>query len=179
MGIKKTLTGSGARKVLGGANFLIYTAVVLAIIVVANVFVNRYFPRRWDLTPSKKYSLSPQTKKIVNGLTRDVTIYDFDREGGSRSRRDLLDNYGADSRRLSVRYIDPDREPSLARQYDAGVADPNIQVIGADLKRSRRLRLEHRAHRGIPLHQASKDVILAHIERLWGHDVTLEQASDG
>ena len=67
---------------------------------------------------------------------------------------------------------------ALARQYDVGTADPNIQVDGADLKRSRKLRLEHCAHRGIPLHQASKDVILAHIERLWGHEVTLEQASD-
>jgi hypothetical protein len=72
MEIKKTLTGSGARKVLGGANFLIYTAVVLAILVVANISVNQYFHRRWDLTPSKKYSLSPQTKKIVSGLKKDV-----------------------------------------------------------------------------------------------------------
>jgi gliding motility-associatede transport system auxiliary component len=118
MEIKKSLTGSGARKVLGGANFLIYTAAVLAILVVANVFVNRYFHRRWDLTPGKKYSLSPQTTKIVKELKRDVTIYDFDRTGGAQSHHDLLDNYAADSRHLSVRYIDPDREPSLARQYE-------------------------------------------------------------
>jgi len=64
---------------------------------------------------------------------------------------------------------------ALARQYDAGVADPNIQVTGADLKRSRKLHLEHRMHRGIPLHPASKDVILAHIEHLWGHEVALEE----
>ncbi len=67
---------------------------------------------------------------------------------------------------------------ALARQYDAGVADPNIQVVGADLKRSRKLRLEHRMHRGIPLHQASKDVILAHIEHLWGHEVALQEVPD-
>jgi spore cortex formation protein SpoVR/YcgB (stage V sporulation) len=66
---------------------------------------------------------------------------------------------------------------ALARQYDAGLADPNIQVTGADLKRSRKLHLEHRMHRGIPLHQASKDVILAHIEHLWGHEVALEEVS--
>ena len=67
---------------------------------------------------------------------------------------------------------------ALAQQYDAGVADPNIQVVGADLKRSRKLHLEHRMHRGIPLHQASRDVILAHIEHLWGHEVALEEVSD-
>ncbi len=65
---------------------------------------------------------------------------------------------------------------ALARQYDVGTADPNIQVTGADLKRSRKLRLEHRMHRGVPLHQATKELVVAHIERLWGHDVTLDEA---
>jgi spore cortex formation protein SpoVR/YcgB (stage V sporulation) len=65
---------------------------------------------------------------------------------------------------------------ALARQYDVGAADPNIQVTGADLKRSRKLHLEHRMHRGVPLHRATKDVMVAHIERLWGHEVTLEEA---
>ena len=64
---------------------------------------------------------------------------------------------------------------ALARQYDVGSADPNIQVIGADLTRSRRLHLEHQMHRGVPLHQATRDLVMAHIERLWGHEVTLEE----
>ena len=67
---------------------------------------------------------------------------------------------------------------ALARQYDVGAADPNIQVTGADLKRSRKLHLEHRMNRGMPLHQATRELVLAHIERLWGHEVTLEE-SDG
>jgi len=66
----------------------------------------------------------------------------------------------------------------LARQYDIGLSDPNIQVIGANLKGNRTLFLEHRMHRGIPLHHATKEIVLAHIERLWGHDVVLEEAAD-
>ena len=66
---------------------------------------------------------------------------------------------------------------ALARQYDVGSADPNIQVTGADLKGSRKLHLEHHAHRGVPLHSGAKEQVVAHIERLWGHAVTLEEAS--
>jgi len=66
----------------------------------------------------------------------------------------------------------------LARQYDTSTADPNIQVTGADLKGDRTLFLEHKMHRGIPLHHATKDSVVAHIERLWGHDVVLEEVAD-
>ena len=68
---------------------------------------------------------------------------------------------------------------TLARQYDVGTADPNIQVTGADLKGSRRLHLEHRMHHGVPLHDRTKEQVLAHVQRLWGHEVTLDEADGG
>jgi stage V sporulation protein R len=64
---------------------------------------------------------------------------------------------------------------ALARQYDVGAADANIQVAGANLKGDRKLLLEHRMHRGVPLNSATKTTVLAHIERLWGHDVELRE----
>ena len=64
---------------------------------------------------------------------------------------------------------------TLARQYDIGEADPNIQVTGANLKGNRKLFLEHRMHRGVPLHAQLKAQVMPHIERLWGHDVALEE----
>jgi gliding motility-associatede transport system auxiliary component len=118
MAWQNSLKGGKGRRVLEGANLVVYTAVVVAIIVVANVFLNRYYTKRWDLTPTKKFSLSPQTQKILKGLDRDVTIYDFEQAGGSRSNRDQLDNYGAASKRVTVRYVDADREPALSRQFD-------------------------------------------------------------
>jgi spore cortex formation protein SpoVR/YcgB (stage V sporulation) len=66
---------------------------------------------------------------------------------------------------------------ALARQFDVGIADPNIQVVSADLKGNRTLFLQHRMYRGIPLHNATKELVLAHIERLWGHDVVLEEVA--
>ena len=63
---------------------------------------------------------------------------------------------------------------ALARQYDTS-GDPNIQVAHADLKGNRTLHLEHHMHRGVPLHNQTKEHVLAHVELLWGHDVVLEE----
>ncbi len=111
----KQEAGAGAR-ILAGANWALYTVLGIAIVVSANYFANRY-TRRWDLTPTKKYSLSPQTLKMLKGLNRDVAVYIFDRKEGLREGRDLVENYSKASTRLKVRYVDPDREPSLARQF--------------------------------------------------------------
>src|SRR5215471_10932495 len=107
--------GGTSRRILQGANLAVYTLVALAIAVSANYFASRY-THHWDLTPNKKYSLSPQTQKLLKGLSRDVTIYVFDRERAFRERRDLLDQYASASHRITVRYVDPDRDPSLAKQ---------------------------------------------------------------
>jgi ABC-type uncharacterized transport system involved in gliding motility auxiliary subunit len=106
----------GSRRVVEGVNLAVYTLIGLALVASANYFANRY-TRRWDLTPTKKYSLSPQTLKMLKGLSRDVTVYIFDRKEGLREGRDLVENYSKASTRLKVRYVDPDREPSLARQF--------------------------------------------------------------
>jgi spore cortex formation protein SpoVR/YcgB (stage V sporulation) len=65
---------------------------------------------------------------------------------------------------------------NLARQYDTS-GDPNIQVAGANLKGNRTLMLEHRMNRGVPLNNAAKEMVLAHVEFLWGHDVRLEEVA--
>jgi ABC-type uncharacterized transport system involved in gliding motility auxiliary subunit len=69
------------------------------------------------LTPDQKHSLSPQTTKVLKGLKRDITVYAFDQARPPRGRRDLLDNYAAVTPRVTLRYVDPDRQPSLARQF--------------------------------------------------------------
>ncbi len=64
----------------------------------------------------------------------------------------------------------------LAAMYDIGMHEPNIQVVAAALEGDRKLTLQHRVHDGRKLSEDTKDVILTHIETLWGHEVKLEQA---
>lgn len=116
MAWKQRVSGESGRRALESANWALYTLVALAIIVLANWYVDRH-SQRWDLTPNKKYSLSDQTKKLVKGLDHDVKILVFDRERNFREQRDLLGNYSALSPKVSVQYVDPDRQPSIAKQY--------------------------------------------------------------
>lgn len=108
--------GKARTKILRGANLGVYIAAVIAIIVLCNWFISRN-DHHLDLTPNKIYSLSPQTHKILKGLDRPVTIYVFDRESGFRQRRDLMNLYSSASHYLTVRYVDPNRDPGLAHQF--------------------------------------------------------------
>jgi ABC-type uncharacterized transport system involved in gliding motility auxiliary subunit len=137
MAFKDQLQGATGKKIFAGTNLVVYTLAGLAIVVVLNWFVERN-NKRWDLTPDKKYTLSEQTAKILKRLEKDVTIYCFDREGGARARKDLLGNYEVLSRHVKVRFVDPDRNPALAKQYGirsygtivAATADKHFEAQG-------------------------------------------------
>ncbi len=65
---------------------------------------------------------------------------------------------------------------ALAQSYDIGRLEPNIQVVEANLRGDRRLRLEHTPHRGVPLSERGREDTLSLVRRLWGHDVELVSA---
>ena len=116
MAWKDRIAGRSGQQVLTGANFALYTLIVIALIVLVNWFVSNH-DKRWDMTPNKKYSLSDQTRKILKDLNRDVTIYAFDQERNFGERRDVLGMYASASNRVKVKYVDPDRQPALAKEF--------------------------------------------------------------
>jgi gliding motility-associatede transport system auxiliary component len=135
MADSEILKSKGSGKLLAGANLAVYTIVGIAILVLINWFVSKH-DHRWDFTPNQKYSLSPQTVKFLKGLNQDVSIYVFDQERSMRAHHDLLDNYAVQSNHLSIHYIDPDRQPSLARQYtdrpDGTISDGTVVVVAGN-----------------------------------------------
>lgn len=112
--IKSRLTSRQAKY---GLNTAIYTLVALAIVVVVNLIANR-FVRQVDLTANQRYTLSPQTTKILSELQNDVEFLYFDRRAGFANVEDRLAMYPTSSRRVKVTFVDPDREPSKANQYN-------------------------------------------------------------
>jgi stage V sporulation protein R len=62
---------------------------------------------------------------------------------------------------------------ALARQYDLGQREPNIQVWSVNLRGDRALTLRHTQHDSRPLHEGAQEV-LKHVARLWGFGVHLE-----
>jgi ABC-type uncharacterized transport system involved in gliding motility auxiliary subunit len=92
----------------------IYLLVIVAILGAANWLANQH-NKSIDSTANKKFSLSDQTVKVVKGLTKDVTITDYDKTSSFGTSRDLLDRYSNLSSKLHVVYLDPDKKPQLAK----------------------------------------------------------------
>jgi spore cortex formation protein SpoVR/YcgB (stage V sporulation) len=61
----------------------------------------------------------------------------------------------------------------LARQYDVGHIDPNIEVVDVDLAGDRRLMLRHVVVKGAQLNEADARRVLQHLADLWTYDVSL------
>lgn len=103
--------------------------VVLAILFAINYLADRH-NKRWDFTAAKQFSLSEQTKKVLQGLQKPVHIRVFDQSADFPRFRDRLDEYQYVSKEVSVEYIDIDQHPPLANQYN--VQTPGTVVIEYD-----------------------------------------------
>ena len=62
---------------------------------------------------------------------------------------------------------------SLARSYDPGLNDADIQVVDVDLSGDRQLMLEHRTHPGQLLAKKDAEATMRHLASLWGYDAKL------
>jgi ABC-type uncharacterized transport system involved in gliding motility auxiliary subunit len=115
-----------ARQTKYAAYATIYILVVIAAVVIANVLANRY-NKSFDATSNKRYSLSDQTAKIIKGLKQNATITYFQQSTRFRDGKDLLDQYANLSPKVHVDYVDPDKEPELART--AGIRNFGTAVV--------------------------------------------------
>ena len=98
---------------LAGTSILLVAAIVVGL----NYVLARQ-NLRWDLTAGQQYSLSDQTRRVLDALAAPVRILVFAREPDFPRYRDRLDEYAYRSGRVTVEYIDADGQPMLARQYE-------------------------------------------------------------
>jgi hypothetical protein len=96
----------------------------VAIALLANVLAARHY-KRVDFTSSRLYTLSPATLETLRSLSQtvrvEVLLAPSDPLAGSVAS--LLDAYGAETTRLEVHRVDPDRHPAefVAVQQRYGV----------------------------------------------------------
>jgi ABC-type uncharacterized transport system involved in gliding motility auxiliary subunit len=121
-----------ARQTKYAAYAATYILIVIAAVVVANVLADRY-NKSYDSTSNKRYSLSEQTAKIVKGLKQNAVITYFNQSTRFRDGKDLLDQYANLSPKVQVKYVDPDKDPELARE--AGIRDFGTAVVEIGAKK--------------------------------------------
>jgi ABC-type uncharacterized transport system involved in gliding motility auxiliary subunit len=122
----------GTRTARQGGSATVMSVAFLGLLVVGNWFVNRHSPQ-WDLTTLKRYSLSDQSVKILNGLKQDVRIVAFfpsQEDSYIRGTKDLLKLYAKQSPRVQVQFIDPDIERGTALQYNITSAPVVLFLLG-------------------------------------------------
>lgn len=116
----------------GGTYSLAITAIVLAILVALNVMVSA-LPSTYtnlDISSSKLYSITSNTKVVVNALEDDVTIYWIVQSGEEDDViENLLNKYESLSDHIDVVKRNPDVYPTFAEQYtDEEVANNSLVV---------------------------------------------------
>ncbi len=93
-------------------------------VVMLNMLVARFY-RRWDWTSARLYTLSAATTDRLHALAEpiDVIVLLSRSDNLLASVRQMLTAYGAETTRLHVRYIDPDRDPAelMAIQQKYGI----------------------------------------------------------
>src|SRR5215467_8457578 len=117
-----------ARQTKYSAYAFLYIAVIVGVLVFANVFADRY-NKSYDSTSNKHFSLSEQTDKIVKGLKTDTELTYFGSD--FTEARDTLDRYSSLSPNMHTRYIDPDRKPQEARAAGFRSDSPVIVDTGS------------------------------------------------
>ena len=119
-----------------GGYSLVISAVVLALLIVVNLFVSALptTAKKYDISSTKLYSITSNTKVVVNALQDDITIYWIVQAGEEDDViENLLGKYESLSDHISVVKRNPDVYHTFAEQYtDEDVPNNSLVVECGD-----------------------------------------------
>lgn len=116
----------------GGSYSLAITAIVLGILIALNIMVSAIPSAytKFDISSSKLYSITSNTKVVVNALKKDVTIYWIVQSGEEDDViENLLSKYDSLSDHVKVVKKNPDIYPTFAEQYTSEEVENNSLVV--------------------------------------------------
>ena len=102
-----------------GSSAVLSTLFFLGILAFLALIAERH-PWRVDLTESGTFTLSEQTRNILNALDQPIAIKAFCATAAPEQTKatDLLETYRYASPKIQYEFIDPDREPEVAKRYE-------------------------------------------------------------
>lgn len=127
---------SSRRSTRLGANSLLMVLFFTAILTIVN-FLGARHSARWDFSENQNFSLAPQTHRVIRSLPREVKITVFTREKdpGYQSYKERLDSYRQASPKITVEFVDPERQPRVAQNYGITRSDTAIFESGGQTVR--------------------------------------------
>ena len=111
-----------------GLNSVIAVILVGAIVVIMNFLAARHAPE-WDFSETQHFTLSRQTYQVLRKLEQpvDIKVFSHERSSNYASFHDLLTTYAKETDKVTVNFIDPERQPELAKKY--AITQPDIAVV--------------------------------------------------
>ena len=116
----------------GGSYAIALTVLVLALLIVVNILAGALPANltKLDISSSKLYSITSNTKAVVNALEQDVTLYWIVQSGQEDAViENLLSKYDSLSDFLHVEKKNPDVYPTFAQQYTQETVSNNSLVV--------------------------------------------------
>ena len=130
--MKKNTIKTNQLALKGGSYSLIVTSVVLALLIVVNIFASAMPTTltKFDISSSKLYSITSNTKAVVNNLKQDVTIYWVVQQDQEDSIiENLLGKYDGLSSHIDVVKKNPDVFPTFTQQYTDEEVPNNSLIV--------------------------------------------------
>ena len=108
-------------------------SVLLAGILVGllNLLAAKHAPE-WDFSETQHFTLSRQTYQVLRTLPREVILTVFSHEGspGYDAYQDLLTTYAKESSLITLKFVDPERQPNKAKEYHVSRIDTAVVESG-------------------------------------------------
>jgi len=133
--------GLGRRSSKYGINSATSVILVLGILGFVN-YLGAQHSKRIDMTKEKIFSLSDQSVQVASQAKEDVHIKAFYSGGEYAPVRDLLRLFSNQNSRISYEFVDPDKQPQAAQQYQVTVYGNLENPLTGETSRSGTLILE-------------------------------------
>ncbi|MBI2907916.1 MAG: GldG family protein [Chloroflexi bacterium] len=129
--VKRAMLGRRGRY---STNTMVMIAAFIAIAVMVNFLGARNFTR-FDVTAAGQYSLAPQTVKVLSELTDPVHAVGFFTPGdpNGENAATLLKEYTFRTDKFTFELVDPEANPSTARNY--AIKDYGVVVFESGQRR--------------------------------------------
>ncbi len=118
-----------------GSFSMIMTAVVLAAVILLNLFVSEIPSTytKFDLSSLQLYSIGEETEQILASVNEDVNVYILTQRGAELANtEELLGRYEALNSHIKVSTVDPIANPNFVANYtDKSLSDNSVIVASA------------------------------------------------
>jgi len=109
-------TTLGRRSSRFGINSATSVLILLGILALVN-YLGAQHVKRVDMTSEKIYSLSDQSVSVAQQVKQDLKIKAFYPGGEYQPAKEVLDLFKSKNNRIAYEFIDPDKQPQIAQQY--------------------------------------------------------------